>query len=139
MKSRFRRFVIGLVLGVTLFGGIIELASVTAQAQNRRRVIIVRRPIHRPFYDPFRDPWRRVDRLDRFRYSRYVFDDPEDAFNRGYKDGVKVGQGDAKNDRTYKPERSHYYEEAGFGNFGEVYRRGFGRGYADGWRTREVG
>ena len=73
MKSKFRRLFIGLVLGATLFGGIAELASVTAQTQNRRRVIIVRRPIHRRFYDPFWDPWR-FDRFDRARYSRYVFD-----------------------------------------------------------------
>ncbi|MFY9621567.1 MAG: hypothetical protein WAQ99_17270 [Pyrinomonadaceae bacterium] len=135
MKSRFRRLLTALILGMTLFGGIATLASATVQAQQRRRVIIVRRPIHRPFWNP----WRRADRLDRFRYSRYVFDEPEEAFNRGYKDGVKVGQGDAKNHRTYKPERSHYYDEAGFGNYGEVYRQGFARGYGDGWRTREVG
>jgi hypothetical protein len=121
---------------VAVFGGFALLASDTVQAQQqRRRVIIVRRPIHRPFWNP----WRRYDRLDRMRYSRYVFDDPEEAANRGYKDGFKVGQGDAKNERTYKPERSHYYEEAGFGNYGEVYRQGFERGYAAGWRTPDVG
>ena len=138
MNSRFRSLFIAFILGATLFGGIATLASTTVQAQDQRRVIIIRRPVYRR-YRPFWDPWRRFDRLDHFRYSRYVFSEPEKAFTQGYKDGFKVGQGDAKNRRTYKPERSHYYEEAGFGNYGEVYRQGFARGYGEGWRTREVG
>jgi hypothetical protein len=141
MNRRFKRLFSGVILAFMLCGGIGALAG-TVQAQNRnpRRVIIVRRPIYRPyFYDPFWDPWRRHDRLDHFRYSRYVFSEPEKALNQGHKDGMKVGKGDAKNNRTYKPERSHYYHDAGFGNFGEVYRRGFTRGYAEGWRAQDLG
>jgi hypothetical protein len=133
MKSRFVKFFIMLILVTTFVGGTAAAGSATVQAQNRRRVIIIRRPIYRPFYDPWR--FDRFNRFDHLRYSRYVFDEPEDAMNRGYKDGFKVGKGDAKNDRTYKPERSHYYHDAGFGNYAEVYRSGFARGYAAGWRA----
>lgn len=68
-------------------------------------------------YDPwgwrYRDPfWR----LDRQRYNYYVFSNSEKAFERGYKDGLKTGRGDIKNSRSYNPERSHYFQEAGFGN-----------------------
>ena len=106
------------------------MTSAPVDAQGRRRVIIVRR--HDPWGWRYRDPfWR----MDRFRYSYYVFSNSEKAFERGYKDGLKVGRGDIKNRRTYDPQRSHYFQEAGFGNFGEVYRNGFNRGYADGFRT----
>src|SRR5439155_8866258 len=57
------------------------------------------------------------------------------AYSEGYHDGLKTGQGDAKHRRSYDPQRSHYFQEAGFGNFGEVYRSGFVRGYADGFRS----
>jgi hypothetical protein len=72
--------------------------------------------------------------MDQTRYSYYVFSNSEKAFDRGYKDGLTVGRGDAKNHRSYDPQRSHYFEEAGFGNFGEIYRNGFNRGYAEGFR-----
>ena len=136
MKGRYLRKVGALVLTLLVLPGVVALlSSTTAEAQ--RRVIIVRRPIYRRYnpwwgfrgwgYNPYFDYYSR--------YSHYVFDDSEKAFNEGYKDGLKTGQGDAKHDRTYNPQRSHYYQEAGFGNFGEVYRSGFLRGYADGFRT----
>lgn len=140
MKGKYVRKFSGLMLAILLLAGIGALAGSTAQAQRQtqppRRVIIIRRPFFRPFfYDPFCDPWGRFDRFDYFRYQQYVFSNPEKAFRQGYKDGLKTGQGDAKNRRTYKPERSHYYYESGFGNFGEVYRQGFTKGYADGWKA----
>ena len=130
MRSRFLRSFGAIMLGVAVFAGLTTFAVPGAQAQ--RRVIIVRRPFYR-HYDPFWDPWG-YNRLDRLRYQQYVFSNPEKAFQEGYDAGLKVGRGDIKNSRSYKPERSHYYYEAGFGNFGEVYRRGFARGYADGYR-----
>jgi hypothetical protein len=48
---------------------------------------------------------------------------------------MKTARNDAKDDKTYNPERSHYYQEAGYGNFGEVFRSGFLKGYADGYRS----
>lgn len=132
MRKCFRKFG-GLVLTALLLPGIVvALSSATASAQ--RRVIIVRRPIYRPFwgyrrwnYDPYFDYYSR--------YGHYVFNNSEKAARQGYDDGLKTGEGDAKHRRTYDPQRSHYYQEAGFGNFGEVYRSGFLRGYDNGFRS----
>jgi hypothetical protein len=109
------------------------LSSAGVQAQ--RRVIIVRsfRPFHGPWgyrrwgYDRYFDYYSR--------YGHYVFNNSESAYNEGYHDGLKTGAGDAKHRRSYDPQRSHYFQEAGFGNFGEVYRSGFMRGYAAGFRS----
>lgn len=130
MTSKYFRRISGIILAALLLPGIVFIASAPAEAQGRRRVIIVR--THRPFWG-----WRHRDpfwRMDQMRYSYYVFSNSEKAFDRGYKDGLKVGRGDLKNDRSYDPQRSHYFQEAGFGNFGEVYRNGFNRGYAEGFR-----
>lgn len=129
MRKYLRR-IGGLILAALLLPGIVLIASAPAEAQGRRRVIIVRP--HRPFWGRrYRDPFWRMDQM---RYSYYVFSNSEKALDRGYEDGLKVGRGDAKNHRSYNPQRSHYFEEAGFGNFGEVYRNGFNRGYAEGFR-----
>jgi len=133
MKGKYLRKLGALVLTLLVLPGVVALvSSTTVEAQRRARVIIVRRPIYRPFrwgwgYSPYFDYYSR--------YSQYVFDNSDKAYSEGYKDGQKTGRGDAKNDRTYNPERSHYYQEAGFGNFGEVYRSGFVRGYEDGFRS----
>ena len=47
---------------------------------------------------------------------------------------LKTGSNDAPGGQSYDPERSHYFREAGFGNFAENYREGFSRGYGDGFR-----
>jgi len=106
------------------------LSSTPVQAQ--RRVVVVR--TYRPWwgyrrfgYDPYFDYYSR--------YGQYVFGSSDAAYSRGYKEGVKTGAGDARHRRSYDPQRSHYFQEAGFGNFGEVYRSGFARGYADGFRS----
>jgi hypothetical protein len=134
-KKYLRKFG-GLFLAFILLpGAVMFLSSTNAEAQRRGRVIIVR-PTYRRFYNPwwgwgYRDPY-----FDYYgRYGHYVFDNSDNAFNEGYHDGLKTGQGDAKHRRTFDPQRSHYFEEAGFGNFGEVYRNGFLRGYADGFRS----
>jgi hypothetical protein len=132
MRKYFRKFG-GLVLTALLLPGIVvALSSATASAQ--RRVIIVRRPIYRPFWG-----YRRWDYDPYFhyysRYGHYVFNNSEKAARQGYEDGLKTGEGDAKHRRTYDPQRSHYYQEAGFGNFGEVYRSGFLRGYDNGFKS----
>ena|ERR1700752_3540175 len=136
MKGKYLRKLGALVLTLLVLPGVVTLlSSTTAEAQRRGRVIIVRRPIYRPFwgwrswgYDPYWDYYSR--------YRQYVFDNSDKAYEEGYKRGRKTGDGDAKNDRTYNPQRSHYYQEAGFGNFGEVYRSGFLRGYEEGFRSR---
>ena len=115
----------GLILAALLLTGVAITSSATAQAQGRRRVIIVR-PI-RPFR-PFDDPYRRYDY-----YSQYVFSSTEAAVNQGYHDGFKTGSEDAHKRKSYDPERSHYFHDAGFGNFAEAYRDGFVRGYREGY------
>jgi hypothetical protein len=66
-------------------------------------------------------------------YSHYVFGDSVAADSQGYQDGLKTGSDDAKHDRSYNPERSHYFKDAGYGNFPDEYREGFERGYAAGF------
>ena len=137
MRGKYLRRFGAFILAALVLPGVFTLLSST-DTQAQRRVIVVRRPIYRPFYRPW--GWRRPFAYDPYfdyysRYSHYIFETSESANNQGYKDGIKTGQGDAKNRRTYNPQRSHYFEEAGFGNFGEVYRQGFVRGYADGYRS----
>jgi len=66
-------------------------------------------------------------------YGQYVFGDSVGANSQGYHDGLKAGANDAHNGRSYDPERSHYFKDAGFGNFAEAYRDGFDRGYSAGF------
>jgi len=68
-------------------------------------------------------------------YRQYVFSNGDDAVSQGYKDGFKTGKDDGKKNKSYDPQRSHYYHDSGFGNFAEVYRSGFSRGYQEGYQT----
>lgn len=137
MNTRLFRKIIGLILAALLLTSIVVLTGITAAAQQRyqRRVIIVQ-PVRtfgfgRP-YDPF---WDQSRRFDRYRYYRqYFFRNSDKAAGQGYKDGFSTGRDDGKKMKSYDPERSHYYYDAGFGNFAEVYRSGFSRGYSDGFR-----
>jgi hypothetical protein len=136
MMRKYFRKVGGLILTALLLPGIVvALSSAPASAQ-QRRVIIVRRPIYRPYsywgwrrwdYDPYFDYYSR--------YGHYVFNNSDQAYHQGFNDGLKTGRNDSKDRKSYDPERSHYYQEAGFGNFGEVYRSGFLRGYDNGFRS----
>lgn len=142
MKGKYLRRIGGLILTALLLTGIAFVSPSDVQAQGRRRVVIVR-PIHRPWgfrswwgypYGPYRwgyDPWSPYGSY----YRRYVFDNSEDAVNQAYKDGFKTGKDDGKKAKSYKPERSHYFKESGFGNFAEEYRSGFSRGYQEGYRV----
>jgi hypothetical protein len=102
--------------------------------------VVIVRPypyrIHRRFdafgYDRWGyDRWG-FDRFGRDRwgnyYRQYVFNTSESALNNGYKQGFKTGRDDGKKAKSFSPQRSHYFKEAGFGNFGEAYRAGFSRG-----------
>jgi len=66
-------------------------------------------------------------------YSQYVFGDSEAADAQGYQDGLSTGSSDAHRGQSYDPERSHYFKDAGFGNFAQDYREGFLRGYEAGF------
>ncbi len=65
--------------------------------------------------------------------GRYVFWDSAAADNQGYYDGLKTAADDARHEHRYDPERSHYFRDAGFGNFADAYRAGFERGYSAGF------
>ncbi len=143
MNTRLLRKIIGLILAALLLTSIVLLAGTTAAAQTRiqRRVVIVR-PIS-PFhtfgrrYDPFWDPYGRFGRYNYYR--QYVFSNGDKAYGQGYKDGRKTGESDGRKSKSFDPQRSHYYHDAGFGNFAEAYRSGFTTGYRDGYRNQGFG
>lgn len=141
MKGKYSKYLKrfgGFVLAALMLSGAVFVSPNTVEAQGRqgqrRRVIIVRpyRPFgwgHRWGYGRWGyDPWGYNSR-----YSQYVFDDSEEAVNKGYKQGFKTGRDDGKKAKSFSYERSHYFQEAGFGNFGEAYRSGFARGYQEGY------
>ena len=142
MKGKYLRRLGGLVLTVLMLFGIAFVSSSDAQAQGRRRRVVIVRPIYRPWGFGYRnwwgypygwgyDPWSPYGSM----YRQYVFDNSDEAVNKGYEHGFKTGKSDGKKDKSYDPQRSHYYKEAGFGNFAEVYRSGFSRGYQEGYRV----
>jgi hypothetical protein len=159
MKGKYLKRIGGFVLAGLMLSGIALTSAGTAEAQ--RRVIVRSSPyrVYRPFgyrrfdvfgydrwgydrwgFDHFgRDRWGN-DRYDPWSpygsaYRQYVFRNSEDAVSKAYKDGFKTGKDDGKKAKSFNPQRSHYYHDAGFGNFAEVYRSGFSRGYQDGFRV----
>ena len=134
-KTNLLRRIGGLILSVLLLPGLAIFSGSVAQAQGRHRVIVIR-PV-RPYYGfgwyrrPFGYPYGYYGGY----YSQYVFRDSESAFNQGYHDGLKTGSDDGRKDKSYDPERSHYFHDSGFGNFADNYRDGFSRGYSDGFRN----
>ena len=134
MRGKYLRRFGGLVLAALLLPGMITLL-VSTPAQGQRRVVVVR--TYRPFYRPFWGrPWGYDPYFDYYsRYSQYVFRSSDAAYSQGFHDGMRTGESDAQHQRSYDPQRSHYFQEAGFGNFGEVYRSGFEHGYADSYRS----
>ena len=140
MKGKYLRKIGGLALTLLMLVGVAFVSSGEVQA-HRRRVVIVRPypyRIYRPFGFGYRSWWGYpygwgYDPYS-FRYSHYVFDNSEEAGSQAYKDGFKTGKDDGKKNKSYDPQRSHYFKEAGFGNFADVYRPTFERGYHDGYR-----
>jgi hypothetical protein len=139
MKGKYSRWIGGLGLATLMLAGIAFFSPGSVQAQTRQRRIVVVRPLPYRIYRPF--GFRRYDPFNRYNsyYSQYVFSNGESAANQGYKDGFKTGQKDGKKNKSFDPERSHYYHDSGFGNFAEVYRSGFSRGYQDGYRDGSGG
>ena len=135
MRVKYLRRFAGFLLAALLLSGVTTLSSSTT-AQAQRRVVIVQR--YRPFYRPFyyRDPFWNPYGYDRYSYyNEYVFSSSDRATNQGYHDGLKTGRSDVEHRRSYNPERSHYFHDAGFGNYASAYRQGFARGYSDGFRS----
>lgn len=142
MKGKYFKRIGAFLLGAVMLSGVAFVSAGTVEAQGRRRVIIVRQ--HRPFgyrgwwgspYDRWGynryDPWSPYGSA----YRQYVFDSGEKAVNSGYQQGFKTGKDDGRKAKSFSFERSHYFQDAGFGNFGEAYRSGFSRGYQDGYRA----
>ena len=137
MKGKYLKRIGGLFLAILMVAGIVFVSPSSVQAQRRRRIVVIR-PYPYRFYNPFwgynrwgYDPWSPYGSY----YSQYVFDNSDSAANQAYRDGYKTGENDGKKDKSYDPQRSHYYKESGFGNFAEVYRSNFSRGYQDGYRV----
>ena len=137
MKGKYLRKLGSLVLTLLILPGVVALfSSTTAQAQRRRVIIVPRYRVYRPWWGYRSSGWGNSPYFDYYsRYGHYVFNSSDAAFNQGHEDGVRTGSHDAKDRKTFNPQRSHYYQEAGYGNFGEVYRSGFLRGYSDGFRS----
>ena len=146
MKGKYLRKIGGLALGALMLFGIAFVSPAEVQAQQKRRVVIVRPypyRIYRPFGFGYRNWWGYPYGYPygwgydpfAFRYNHYVFDNSDEAASQAYKDGFKTGKDDGKKNKSYNPQRSHYFKEAGYGNFAEVYRPNFSRGYEDGYRV----
>lgn len=136
MKGRYLKKLGGIILAALMLSGVAFVSASTVEAQHRRRVIIVRP------YSPFgRGWWGRPYGpygpygYDRFRFNQYVFSSTDSAASHGYEQGFSTGKDDGKKAKSFSYERSHYFQEAGFGNFGEVYRSAFSRGYQEGYRV----
>ena len=140
MKGKYLRKIGVLALTVLMLFGIALFSSGEAQAQHRRRIVIVRPypyRIYRPFGFGYRSWWGYpygwgYGPYGSY-YSHYVFDNVEEAGSQAYHDGYKTGRDDGKKNKSFDPQRSHYFKEAGFGNFAEVYRSSFSRGYEEGY------
>ena len=151
MKGKYFKRIGGFILAALMLSGVAFASASTAEAQTRRRVIVRPYPyrVYRRFdvfgydrwgFDRFgRDRWGnyRYDPWSPYgsQYRQYVFRDSESAMNSGYKQGFKTGKDDGKKSKSFSPQRSHYYHDAGFGNFAEVYRSGFSRGYQEGYQV----
>ena len=142
MRRRYLKKLGAVVFAALMLSGVAFVSASTADAQTPRRVIIVRN--YPRFYRPYRswgDPFYRDSYYNRYNpaspyyeYRQYVFSNTDNAEGQGYEDGFKTGRDDGKKAKSFDPERSHYFQEAGFGNFAEVYRSGFSRGYQQGYR-----
>lgn len=132
MRKRYLKKLGAVVFAAVMLTGVAFISAGTAEAQGRRRVIIVR-PYPYRYYRPFgyRGWWGNPYRYE---YSQYVFSNSDKAEGQGFNDGFKTGRDDGKKAKSYDPQRSHFFHDAGFGNFAEVYRAGFSRGYRDGFR-----
>jgi hypothetical protein len=142
MKGKYLlRGIRNLMLGALLVFGVTAFASTDANAQARFRGGFHGGGFHtRVFIGPgfgyypygYGYPYG----YPYYGYSgRYVFGDNVGANSQGYQDGLKTGEADARHGRSYDPERSHYFRNAGFGNFAGAYRAGFERGYSAGFRS----
>jgi hypothetical protein len=137
----------GLALAALMLTGITIFSTMDVTAQRRigrRPVVIVRQVSPYRYYRPFRPfGWYGYGYgfyNDSFYnpYSQYIFDNSEEAARKAANQGYKTGEEDGRKSKSFSFERSHFYKEAGFGNFGEVYRKNFARGYENGFAAGTV-
>ena len=138
-RKNILRKVGGLILAAVLLPGMVMMAGATAQAQRRfhgggRTVVIsprigVGRGWHGPRWGWYGPSYYRNG------YSAFVFSNSAAAESQGYHDGLKTGASDAQKGKSNDPERSHFFQDAGFGNFAEAYREGFMEGYNAGFNS----
>lgn len=143
----FMRRARGLILAALLLPGLVLLSGATAQARGGRggfrggfhggRSVVIAPGIGfggygRGWYGP---GWGYGYPYYRNGYSEFVFSNSDAAESQGYHDGLNTGSSDARRGQSYDPERSHFFQEAGFGNFAEAYRDGFMSGYSNGFRS----
>ena len=128
----------GFILAALLLPGIVLVSGTAAQARERwhgggRSVVIAPRIGfgYRGWYGP---RWRGYPYY-RSGYSEFVFANSAAAESQGYHDGLQTGREDSKKGKSFDPERSHFFQDAGFGNFAEAYRQGFTNGYNSGFRS----
>lgn len=144
-KQNLLRKAGGLILAVLLLPGIAMLSGSTAQAQRRGggfhggfhgggRVVIAPRIRVGRGWGPRYYGWGLYPSV-RYGYSQYVFANTAAAESQGYHDGLKTGSDDARKGKSDDPERSHFFQDAGFGNFADAYREGFESGYSAGFRS----
>lgn len=141
--TRLLRRIGGFMLAALLLSGTAIMSGTTAQAQGRGRAgfrggigrgIGGRARMGR-FGGRFIRPYGYFNGYPYGYYNQFVFGSSQAADNQGYKDGLKTGSNDARRGQSNDPERSHYFKNAGFGNFGETYRAGFSRGYGQGFSS----
>jgi hypothetical protein len=127
----------GFILAALLLPGIVLMSGTAAQARGRwhggRAVVVAPRVGfgYRGWYGPrwYGYPYYRSG------YSEFVFANSAAAESQGYHDGSQTGREDAKKGKSFDPERSHFFQDAGFGNFAEAYRQGFMNGYNAGFHS----
>lgn len=127
MKAiKTKNIILSFVVVVMLLAGV---GNLTAQAQQRGRVIIRQRPVfvypYRPYWgwgwnDPFWD--RTVTVVDPIAQQR----------ESGYSDGHKRGKDDAKDEKPNAPASHKHYRDS----HSLTYRQAFLQGYADGYREK---
>ena len=131
--NRLLRRIGGFVLAALLLSGTAIMSSTTTQAQGRGRGGFGGRARVGRAGGRFIRPYGYFNGYPYGYYNQFVFSGSQAADNQGYKDGLKTGADDARRGKSNDPERSHYFKNAGFGNFGETYREGFSRGYSEGF------
>jgi hypothetical protein len=88
-----------------------------------------------------RDDWR-YRNGDGYTYYDRRDDRYNPAFDNGYRDGMSIGQKDARQGKSFRPQKHDEYEDAdrgynrGYGDknqYKSEYRQGFQNGYSDGY------